>query len=106
MRHILIAYFICQFLGLFSDAFLVQPKAIKQFPPIKSSRDFSPRSRSVLFSEPDDQDRRDPIEDSSIQKSISNEPESTSFPIDLPSPLLLSLSMVLAIIGTGTQYFV
>lgn len=34
------------------------------------------------------------------------EPESSPYPIDLPSPLLLSASMVLAITSTGSCYFI
>ena len=35
----------------------------------------------------------------------TSEPDGTSYPINLPSPLLLSTSMILAIIGTGKDIF-
>jgi hypothetical protein len=35
----------------------------------------------------------------------TSEPDGNSYPIDLPSPLLLSTSMILAIMGTGKDIF-
>jgi len=66
----------------------------------------TPRSRPLLFSSPRDEEKIDStIDDTPVPtpenfKSVS-EPEGTSYPIDLPSPLLLATSMILAIVGTG-----
>lgn len=34
---------------------------------------------------------------------VAQEPEGTSYPLDIPSPILLSFSMILAIVGTGKK---
>ena len=69
----------------------------------------------VIFSAPDDTEIA--LENSTLKASENGTPEtavskkmepsvteSTPYPIDLPSPLLLSASMVLAITSTGTDY--
>jgi hypothetical protein len=62
--------------------------------------------RTALFSSPPgDEDKIDVVAPEATTTSAPptpSEPEGTSYPIDLPSPLLLSTSMILAIIGTGT----
>lgn len=45
----------------------------------------------------------DPLSNNKPPVSAST-PERTSFPIDLPSPILLSGAMVLAIIGVGSGF--
>jgi hypothetical protein len=71
---------------------------------VASTQKISLRESTSLFSSDDK-------ESESSEKSVSKppapvEPEGTSYPIDLPSPLLLSVSMVLAIAGTGKdRYF-
>ena len=43
---------------------------------------------------------------SAVSNEVAEEEEETSYPINLPSPVLLGTSMVLAIASTGKQYFV
>ena len=91
----------CGFLCELGTPFIVRSKAIIQQQP-KMSHSLS---RKVLFSSPDDESSSTTIETTLAAKAsaqVSMEPEGTSFPIDLPSPILLSISMILAIIGTGT----
>lgn len=40
----------------------------------------------------------------SANKPSTPEPEGTSYPIDLPSPILLASSMILAIVGVGSGF--
>jgi hypothetical protein len=62
--------------------------------------------RTALFSSPPgDEDKVDVVAPKATTTSAPptpSEPEGTEYPIDLPSPLLLSTSMILAIIGIGT----
>ena len=71
----------------------------------------SPRCNTVAFSSPDDEAAaREEVSEGSANesavttKTVVTEPESNDYPIDLPSPLLLSASMVLAITSTGKFY--
>ena len=60
--------------------------------------------RTVTFSTPsEDEESRDPFADPLQKKSSpsSEEETTTSYPINLPSPILLGSSMILAIVGTG-----
>ena len=62
--------------------------------------------RTVTFSTPsEDEESRDPFADPLQKKSSlsssSSEETTTSYPINLPSPILLGSSMILAIVGTG-----
>ena len=59
--------------------------------------------RTVTFSTPsEDEESRDPFADPLQKKSSSSSEETTtSYPINLPSPILLGSSMILAIVGTG-----
>ena len=64
-----------------------------------------PLSKSIkAFSTPPENNGDAFADPLSSNKPVSSpEPEGTSYPIDLPSPILLSSSMVLAIIGVGKQ---
>lgn len=42
-----------------------------------------------------------PLPESSVTTTTSSEPEGTQYPLNVPSPILLASSMVLAIVGTG-----
>ena len=87
------------FLCKFGSPFMVRSKATMQQPTTIPSS-----SGKVLFSSPDDESSSTTMETTSAAKSSargSMDPEGTSFPIDVPSPILLSVSMILAIIGTG-----
>lgn len=72
------------------------------------------RSSLPVYSSPEDEENNEPTkkESSSLpgvsETSMkSQESDGTTYPIDLPSPILLSTSMVLAIVGTGTAiYFI
>jgi hypothetical protein len=61
----------------------------------------SNRRVTPLFStEPEQNDMTNiPLPETSI--ATPSEPEGTQYPIDVPSPLLLATSVVLAIVGTG-----
>mmetsp|Transcript_8109 Transcript_8109/g.20333 ORF Transcript_8109/g.20333 Transcript_8109/m.20333 type:complete len:155 (+) Transcript_8109:52-516(+) len=71
-----------------------------------------PKKSTMIFSTPnesgDDEDSN--ISDSSSIGSSSvavvEEDELQPYPIDLPSPLLLASSMILAIVGTGTFFLI
>mmetsp|Transcript_33810 Transcript_33810/g.81982 ORF Transcript_33810/g.81982 Transcript_33810/m.81982 type:complete len:158 (-) Transcript_33810:102-575(-) len=45
-----------------------------------------------------------PLPESSVSPPTSNEPEGTQYPLNVPSPLLLASSMILAIVGTGSAF--
>ena len=62
------------------------------------------RPNKPLFSSEEPSFEESKTSESQIAPPTPVEPEETSYPIDLPSPILLSASMVLAIIGTG-MYF-
>ncbi len=55
------------------------------------------RSLTEIYSSPNDEE----IKGGVVATKSSNDTQGTSFPIDLPSPILLATSMVLAIVGTG-----
>mmetsp|Transcript_14602 Transcript_14602/g.40582 ORF Transcript_14602/g.40582 Transcript_14602/m.40582 type:complete len:167 (+) Transcript_14602:105-605(+) len=69
--------------------------------------------RTTIFSTPPESDNggdaqqqqldafADPL---STNTAATSAPEETSYPIDLPSPILLASSMVLAIIGVGSGF--
>lgn len=66
-------------------------------------------SKTVIFSTPPESEEgsvpdafADPLV-SDIPQVSDPAPEGTSYPIDVPSPILLASSMVLAIIGVGKQ---
>mmetsp|Transcript_8792 Transcript_8792/g.21464 ORF Transcript_8792/g.21464 Transcript_8792/m.21464 type:complete len:160 (-) Transcript_8792:4379-4858(-) len=62
---------------------------------------------TMMFSTPPERDDFNAFADplSSNKPPISaSEPEGTSYPIDLPSPILLASSMVLAIVGVGSGF--
>ena len=65
--------------------------------------------RLVLFDSPTSEPEIDTESQSSSVVTSPSPPaeyeESAPYPIDLPSPLLLATSMVLAIVGTGTKFF-
>ena len=63
----------------------------------------SVNERTILFSTEESESEKSDKAVVPEQPSapVAQEPESTSYPIDLPSPILLSVSMILAIIGTG-----
>eukprot|EP00529_Nitzschia_sp_RCC80_P035662 CAMPEP_0113483014 /NCGR_PEP_ID=MMETSP0014_2-20120614/23216_1 /TAXON_ID=2857 /ORGANISM="Nitzschia sp." /LENGTH=180 /DNA_ID=CAMNT_0000376549 /DNA_START=51 /DNA_END=593 /DNA_ORIENTATION=- /assembly_acc=CAM_ASM_000159 len=70
-----------------------------------------PKKSTMIFSTPNESG--DDEEDSNISGGSSSssrtaavveEDESQPYPIDLPSPLLLASSMILAIVGTGSVF--
>lgn len=68
------------------------------------------RSRPVLYSSPSNEEKADgaiespaAVANTSASSSGTNV-EEKPYPIDLPSPILLATSMVLAIVGTGTKF--
>mmetsp|Transcript_8107 Transcript_8107/g.20327 ORF Transcript_8107/g.20327 Transcript_8107/m.20327 type:complete len:157 (+) Transcript_8107:93-563(+) len=72
-----------------------------------------PKKSTMIFSTPNESG--DDEEDSNISGGSSSssrtaavveEDESQPYPIDLPSPLLLASSMILAIVGTGTFFLI
>jgi hypothetical protein len=68
---------------------------------VASTQKISLREITSLFSTDDTVEESESSEKSVSEPPAPVEPEGTSYPIDLPSPLLLSVSMVLAIAGTG-----
>lgn len=58
-------------------------------------------ARRVLFSSPIDDEAETASMETSASSPAPTEPEGTSYPINAPSPILLSASMLLAIVGTG-----
>ena len=75
------------------------------------SASLSTSRKTVVFSNLDEEAEPDAFElDAFADPLTSNKPpapartsEGTSYPIDVPSPILLASSMVLAIIGVGKQ---
>lgn len=61
------------------------------------------RERTSLFSADNQVEESESVEKSPIEPPapVAVEPEESPYPINLPSPILLSVSMVLAIAGTG-----
>eukprot|EP00980_Cylindrotheca_fusiformis_P028575 scaffold22612_cov138-Cylindrotheca_fusiformis.AAC.9 len=63
-----------------------------------------PMSKAImpLFSSTDPND--DDFPDIPLVPDTPSEPEGTQYPLDVPSPILLASSMVLAIVGTGSAF--
>lgn len=68
------------------------------------------RPLTTIFSSPIDEDNKNSVEAASpdfgtpaAPKKVVADLEGTQYPIDLPSPILLATSMILAIVGTGTS---
>ena len=57
-----------------------------------------------MHSSPNDDEKADGGVETPVASSLSgaSQVEEKPYPIDLPSPILLATSMVLAIVGTGT----
>ena len=60
-------------------------------------------TKTVFFSTPPEREESDPFADPLRSRTSSSEVVTTKYPINLPSPLLLASSMILAIIGTGKR---
>ena len=67
------------------------------------------RQRSILFSTPTESDSEEPIsetmistEQPAVSPPVATDPKQTEPPLNVPSPILLAISMVLAIASTGT----
>jgi hypothetical protein len=100
-----------------SEAFTTAPSTIGRA--FGVATDFSvssmqkSRGRMVIFSSPEDELTSDtsgePQSSPSAPTAVATPPtpaatdEESSYPIDLPSPILLAASMILAIVGTGTN---
>ena len=91
-------------IGLFSESTLAFSSNFQGRASISQSR------TTGIFSTPQDGDEPDAFElDAFADPLTSNKPPApvetseTSYPIDVPSPILLASSMVLAIIGVGKQ---
>mmetsp|Transcript_766 Transcript_766/g.842 ORF Transcript_766/g.842 Transcript_766/m.842 type:complete len:165 (-) Transcript_766:334-828(-) len=59
---------------------------------------------TVIFSTPPEREESDPFADPLRSRTSSSEVITTKYPINLPSPVLLASSMILAIIGTGCGF--
>eukprot|EP00428_Durinskia_dybowskii_P016138 CAMPEP_0170219118 /NCGR_PEP_ID=MMETSP0116_2-20130129/9233_1 /TAXON_ID=400756 /ORGANISM="Durinskia baltica, Strain CSIRO CS-38" /LENGTH=162 /DNA_ID=CAMNT_0010469769 /DNA_START=222 /DNA_END=710 /DNA_ORIENTATION=- len=63
------------------------------------------RPTTMVHSSPNDDEKEDgSAANSSASSSGGNQVEEKPYPIDLPSPILLATSMVLAIVGTGSAF--
>jgi len=63
----------------------------------------------VVYSSPNNEEKADGAIELPAVVNTSASPSGTNveekpYPIDLPSPILLATSMVLAIVGTGTKF--
>lgn len=96
---------------LLCHSLMVSP--VRYMPLLPSSR-FGRPNKIVLLSTPQSNNEDDATRSiESMSTTVSNvptpttrppttkEPEKSSYPIDLPSPLLLASSMILAIVGVG-----
>ena len=79
------------------------------FHPRASAVSASTSKTTMVFSSPEDVEQEEGL-DAFADPLTANKapvpdstPEGTSYPIDVPSPILLASSMVLAIIGVGKQ---
>mmetsp|Transcript_42254 Transcript_42254/g.61934 ORF Transcript_42254/g.61934 Transcript_42254/m.61934 type:complete len:184 (+) Transcript_42254:81-632(+) len=67
------------------------------------------KKRLSLYSSPDDNTDSAPIEEKApevqqVSTPAPSEPEGTSYPVNLPSPILLASSMILAIASIGSIF--
>ena len=84
----------------FTNQVLIHKRSLSSIQQLERTRGLSP----IFSTEPEnDVGLGDdiPLPENSVSAPISNEPEGTQYPLNVPSPILLAASMILAIVGTG-----
>ncbi|CAJ1953649.1 unnamed protein product [Cylindrotheca closterium] len=110
MIHKLIALLLASLLSAPVISFTNQQRSIHSTSLLLPSIQQLERTRgsSPIFSTDPDNDNGlgddIPLPESSVSTPTSSEPEGTQYPLNVPSPILLATSMILAIVGTGSAF--